>query len=215
GYYDQTAYLWKTGIYRGTAPETLAVQVKNLSLETGADLPDWTPGSTTSPTPSPTPTPSPSPTPSPTPGGSLTGTSGNDVLNGTSANNDVINGGAGNDTINGFGGNDTLTGGTGKDAFVFSTKLGSTNVDKITDFSVADDTIHLNDVVFTNVGWGPLADSAFWIGTAAHDQSDRIIYNSSTGALSYDPDGTGSAAAVKFATLAAGLKMTAADFLVI
>ncbi|WP_262300412.1 polysaccharide lyase, partial [Microvirga sesbaniae] len=31
GYYDQTAYLWKTGIYRGTAPETLAVQVKNLS----------------------------------------------------------------------------------------------------------------------------------------------------------------------------------------
>lgn len=34
GYYDQTAYLWKTGIYRSSAPETIAVDVKNLQMTT-------------------------------------------------------------------------------------------------------------------------------------------------------------------------------------
>lgn len=225
GYYNQTAYLWKTGIYRSTAPETLAVQVKNLSMETGTDLPDFVPGAsmpTPIPTPAPTPVPTvpttstPSQTPTTTkPAVNINGTSGNDVLKGTSSNNDVIKGGAGNDILNGFGGNDTLTGGSGRDVFVFSTKLGSGNVDKITDFNVVDDTIHLNDVVFTKLKWGQLASQAFWIGSAAHDRDDRIIYNNKTGDLLYDADGTGSTAAVKFANLSAGLKLTAADFLVI
>jgi serralysin len=40
--------------------------------------------------------------------------------------------------------------------------------------------------------------------------------NSSTGALFYDADGSGSAiASVQFATLGAGLGLTAADFLVV
>ena len=36
-----------------------------------------------------------------------------------------------------------------------------------------------------------MSSSAFYVGAAAHDSTDRIIYNSDTGALSYDPDGTG------------------------
>ena len=86
GYYDQTAYLWKTGIYRATAPETLAVNVKDLKLQTGYDLPDFNSGNpnTTPTSPTPTPTPIPTPTPS-TPSATITGTTGNDVLKGSSS----------------------------------------------------------------------------------------------------------------------------------
>ena len=58
---------------------------------------------------------------------------------------------------------------------------------------------------------GQLASDAFYSGSAAHDSTDRIIYNPRTGALSYDADGTGSAAPVQFAT---GLTVTAGDFIV-
>lgn len=62
---------------------------------------------------------------------------------------------------------------------------------------------------------GTLAASAFWVGSAAHLASDRIIYNSATGGLFYDADGTGAAAAVRFATVGTGLGLTNADFVVI
>jgi serralysin len=41
---------------------------------------------------------------------------------------------------------------------------------------------------------------------------DRIIYNSATGALGYDQDGTGAAAQTKFATLPTGLGLTEVHF---
>ena len=50
-------------------------------------------------------------------------------------------------------------------------------------------------------------------GTKALDSSDRIIYNNKTGDLSYDADGTGSTAAVKFAVMENKATITAADFL--
>jgi serralysin len=53
------------------------------------------------------------------------------------------------------------------------------------------------------------------IGAAAQDAQDRIIYNSATGALLYDSDGVGGAAAVQFAELSAGLALTNLDFLVV
>ena len=51
-------------------------------------------------------------------------------------------------------------------------------------------------------------------GAAAHDGDDRIVYNSATGNLFFDPDGNGPAAAVRFAHLAAGLALSSGDFLV-
>jgi len=47
------------------------------------------------------------------------------------------------------------------------------------------------------------------------DASDRIIYNNATGQLFFDPDGTGAAAAVHFATLTGAPAITASDFTMI
>lgn len=58
------------------------------------------------------------------------------------------------------------------------------------------------------------ADS-FFIGTAAIDASGRIIYNSASGALLYDVDGSGAGAASQVATLSAGLSLTNGDFLIL
>ena len=53
------------------------------------------------------------------------------------------------------------------------------------------------------------------IGAAATSAEDRIIYDSSTGNLFYDPDGDGAQAQVQFAQLQTGLALTAADFLIV
>jgi Ca2+-binding RTX toxin-like protein len=150
----------------------------------------------------------------PTTTNTLTGTSAANSLTGTSAN-DLINGGAGDDKIWAKNGSDVLIGGAGKDTFTFDTKPGSSNVDMIVDFNVADDTIRLNDTVFTKLKYGQLSSSSFVTGEKALDAGDRIIYNDKTGALSYDADGTGSAAAVQFAMIENLAKLTAADFIVI
>jgi serralysin len=148
----------------------------------------------------------------------LVGSGFNDSVFGDNGNN-AINGGAGNDTIKGYGGNDTLTGGAGIDLFVFNSALDmATNVDAIADFNVAADTIQLDNAVFTALAaTGMLAASAFKdIAVAAKDADDRIIYNSDTGALYYDADGSGSTFGnVKFATLSGAPDLTAADFVVI
>jgi len=62
---------------------------------------------------------------------------------------------------------------------------------------------------------GNLSADDFVKGGAAGDASDRLIYNSSTGALYYDPDGVGGTAQQQIATLSKNLGLTAADFLLI
>ena len=154
----------------------------------------------------------------------ITGGSGNDRLYGHTGNDalrgaggrDILLGDAGNDDLFGGVGNDVLTGGRGQDDFVFNTApSGSTNFDRITDFSAVDDRILLENAVFTRLAAGGLAASQFVLGTQAQDANDRIIYQRATGTLWYDRDGTGAAAKVAFADLADGTALTAADFLVI
>jgi Ca2+-binding RTX toxin-like protein len=77
---------------------------------------------------------------------------------------------------------------------------------------VATDTIRLENAVFTGLAGGVLAAAAFFKGSAAHDADDRVIYNPVNGALLFDKDGLGGAAAVRFATVSTGLAMTNADF---
>jgi Ca2+-binding RTX toxin-like protein len=144
----------------------------------------------------------------------LNGGDGADSMNGL-AGVDRLRGGAGADTLDGGLGHDVLTGGASQDAFQFASALSKPrNMDTVSDFSVRDDTILLDNQVFATLAEGRLTNAAFHIGAAAGDGSDRIVYDAATGALYYDADGTGATAAITFAMLDPGLAMTRADFLV-
>ncbi|CAN5355677.1 hypothetical protein BH10PSE7_BH10PSE7_25020 [soil metagenome] len=143
----------------------------------------------------------------------FTGYSFNDVLSG-GGGIDRLSGAGGNDTLNGGLGNDILKGGDGKDSFVFSTVLGG-NRDAISDFSVADDTIRLNNAVFEELSDGRLKAGEFHIGKGAADENDHIIYNQDTGVLTYDSNGSEQGGGVQFAKLAVDLDLTRLDFFII
>jgi Ca2+-binding RTX toxin-like protein len=144
----------------------------------------------------------------------ITGGAGNDVLNGA-AGDDALIGGAGNDTLVGGAGNDVLEGGAGNDVFLFNAAPGATNVDVIEDFASGADHLRLDNAVYTALGPdGALAAAAFNAGagfTAGQDASDRLIYDTTTGALYYDRDGSGIAASVQIATLADHPALLATD----
>ena len=143
---------------------------------------------------------------------------GNDVAQVIgNAGDNVLRGLGGNDQLQGMHGNDILTGGAGNDYFLFNSGLEElTNVDTITDYSAATDTIRLSDIVFAQAGaLGTLAADAYHTGVAATDAEDRIIYNSSTGALLHDADGNGANEAIQFATLGTELSITHNDFAVV
>src|SRR5262249_17422390 len=138
------------------------------------------------------------------------------VITGNSGVN-TLSGSDGDDTLNGGAGHDALNGGPGHDTFVFAS-ISAADSDTISGFVSADDTIDLNNAVLTAVGPdGALASAAFWSSTTgvAHDLDDRIIYNTTTGEIHYDADGTGTGAAVLIATLSAHPALALADFTII
>jgi serralysin len=151
----------------------------------------------------------------------LTGNGFKNTIIGNAAKN-TLKGQGGNDTLYGGRGEDALTGGKGKDVFVFDTKAGKGNRDVISDFDVKDDSIWLDNAVFTKLGkHGSEAKPAklnkhfFVIGDEAQDNNDYLIYDKATGKLLYDADGSGSRAAVEIATLTKDLALTYRDFFVI
>jgi serralysin len=167
----------------------------------------------------------------------LSGNNGSNVINGDDLLNNVIKGLGGNDKVHGYGGNDKLYGdsgndylyggagndqlwgGSGKDSFVFDYKPNAkTNKDVIKDFRVKDDTIRLDNKVFTKIGKdGTLKAGAFWTNNTgkAHDKDDRVIYDKNSGVLYYDADGSGKGAGVAFATISKNLSLTNKDFYVL
>lgn len=129
-------------------------------------------------------------------------------------------GGNGADKLTGNGVNNTLTGNAGADKFVFNTTLGTSNVDTIVDFTVGSDQIQLDDAVFSAlIASTAVAVSQFLSGsglTAAIDANDFLIYNTSTGALYYDADGSATGyTAIQFALLQNKAALTTAQFVVI
>ncbi|WP_262271557.1 calcium-binding protein [Microvirga yunnanensis] len=149
---------------------------------------------------------------------------GNDRVTG-GAKSDFLVGGAGDDTLNGRagddkfiagGGNDVLTGGLGDDAFIFNAALNAaTNVDRIRDFRASDDTMHLDDAVFTGLTAGSLSAGAFALTSAVAEADDRVVYDQGTGNLLFDANGGTRDDAVVFARLENRASITSADFLVI
>ena len=113
----------------------------------------------------------------------------------------AITGNNGANLIDGKGGADYLAGYGGADTFVFSSALGSSNIDRIADFLSGTDKIALSSTIFTTLASGALNPNALRIGSAAQDADDRIIYDPNSGALFYDADGNGSGAQIQFASL--------------
>ncbi len=148
-----------------------------------------------------------------------TGNGEANAITGNSAAN-TLAGLDGADTLAGGLGNDTLLGGTGADTFVFNTSpSASTNLDTVQDFAAGRDKLAFSRAVFTSFAvTGAISADAFWSGAgvnAAHDATDRLIYNTTTGVLWYDRDGTGSSAAVQVAVLTGAPGLAFADFQII
>lgn len=104
--------------------------------------------------------------------------------------NNIIVAGDGHDNLYGGAGNDILTGGAGEDAFVFNTKLSSTNVDTITDFESGVDWLSLNKKLFNKLAKSFTEDNLVY-GDKAQDANDYLIFNTQNNTLYYDADGSG------------------------
>ncbi|TAN53497.1 MAG: hypothetical protein EPN21_01355, partial [Methylococcaceae bacterium] len=141
------------------------------------------------------------------------GLSGNSAINGTgNALANALTGNSAANTLAGGGGADTLTGGLGNDVFQLTTLTQNT----ITDFSVADDTLQLENAVFSALtATGALNAANFAVGSAAQNANDYLVYNPGSGELFYDADGGGNGAATAIALLGAGLALSGTDFTVI
>lgn len=155
----------------------------------------------------------------------LNGTPNADTLNGAAGHddlagfggNDRLNGGANDDTLTGGAGLDRLTGGANNDTFVFSTALAG-SADTVTDYNVAQDTIHIRANLVGNLPAGPLGNTRFKsIATprGAVDANDRIIYIRSTGELMFDRNGSAAGGRVLIATLPRNLTMVASEVVII
>lgn len=125
-----------------------------------------------------------------------------DVLTGDGGRN-YLYGYGGNDVIAGGGGNDVLRGFEGEDSFVFDTELAASNVDRILDFEVGSDMLVLDSAVFEGLDAGSLDPRAFLSGAApvASSADQRILYDTETGRIYFDSDGSGVELAVAFAQL--------------
>jgi serralysin len=148
---------------------------------------------------------------------SLVGGDGNDTLYGMDGA-DTLSGGNGRDLLEGGTGNDVLTGGAGLDIIRWgSAPNPAGNVDSIKDFLPADDALQLENGVFLKLTTtGPLNASFFRAsstGTAA-DSNDHVVYETDTGKLFYDADGSGAGAALLLATLTGAPSLTSADIFV-
>ncbi|NEQ68871.1 MAG: calcium-binding protein [Symploca sp. SIO2D2] len=128
---------------------------------------------------------------------------------------DILIGDNGTNSLNGSKGDDLLTGGAGADKFNFSSF--NQGIDTITDFnSTQGDRIQVSASGFGNgLTLGMLDAEEFTIGSAATRASDRFIYNDTTGALFFDPDGTGTLGQVQFAQLSGGVALTNSDIFVV
>jgi len=151
---------------------------------------------------------------------SLVGSAAGDSLKGGKGN-DLIIGNAGNDFIYGGAGKDILTGGSGSDTFIFNTTPNkSSNIDTLTDFSSGVDKLQFDKAIFKSIGsTGTLNADAFYANagaTSGHDTTDRFVYNTTSGYLYYDADGSGKNVAVQIALIgvASHPDLVVTDFIV-
>jgi Ca2+-binding RTX toxin-like protein len=139
----------------------------------------------------------------------LVGGAGNDTLFGESGN-DILRGGTGFDVLYGGKGNDLLIGGQGADSLI-----GNGGSDEFRFYSVDDagDNIkqfsRKEDIIsFSASGFlgglrkdMPVLNEQFTLEMSSSSSSTRFLYDRSSGILSFDSDGNGSASAIPIVTL--------------
>jgi len=127
----------------------------------------------------------------------LKGGNGDDKLYGGDKN-DVLEGGSGDDWLYGEDGYDMFTGGAGADRFYIDGPTGT--YDKVTDFEHGIDKLAMSKSEYSVQS---LADIDFVSGRRpmAESKGPTLLYNTESGQLWWDPDGTGSKDAVHTADL--------------
>jgi Ca2+-binding RTX toxin-like protein len=160
--------------------------------------------------------------------GSGTGNSLDNGLFGGAEYTCTLRGMAGNDTLDGGGfGRDVLIGGPGGDTFRFAAQPDRYNADAIADFGVGADRLLLqnghppipgnspsNTADYGEPGTLAADDARFYAAagaTSGHDASDRLVYDTDTGRLYYDPDGSGAQTAQPIFTLRGAPALLATD----
>lgn len=174
----------------------------------------------------------------------LIGTAGADMIKGFSGN-DKISGLGGDDVLIGGYGKDMMWGGAGKDTFVFDNPVKKGHFDHIADFNSADDTIQISlsalqsfkvkvakEEVFESLegtregkkqGFFSLdkvfdkgrMESKFFTKGSAKDSFDFVTYDSKTGFVYLDLDGSGGSKGFAIAKLKPGTYVQAGDFVFI
>ncbi len=113
-----------------------------------------------------------------------------------------------------------LSGGSGQDSYVFR-EFGAQNADTVANFDTNWDSLRFDGSAFTAAGGaGHFAadDARFYAAPGAaggHDADDRFVYNTSTGQLYYDADGSGAGDAQLVATVQGAPAVAANDIWVI
>jgi uncharacterized protein len=137
----------------------------------------------------------------------INGGAGDDIIYG-GAGADVLIGGLGNDALIGEAGADIMTGGGGADRFFFSTPLDGV-VDIITDFGNGVDQLFIQRTAF---GLAPGSSVNLVVnGPATVLLAPTFLYNSASGVLSFDADGSGAGAAVDFANIGPNIGLSVGD----
>ncbi len=152
---------------------------------------------------------------------SLNGGAGNDSFRG-GKDDDILIGGEGADILNGERGDDILTGGADPDLFVFDTDevfdANMLGIDSITDFNPVEDLIELEAVTFTAFETTEEIQQNFAVVASESDAAASeafIVYDSTTGNLYYNVDGTapGFGSGGQFATLEGAPGLAAENFM--
>lgn len=134
---------------------------------------------------------------------------GNDRISGSAAANtlygnggdDVLRGAAGDDVLIGGLGKDTLQGGAGSDRFYFFN--ANEGGDKISGFDMTDLVLLEGSAFGVGNFSGAATEDLFTISRTNHASSrdDRLIFNTTTDTLWFDPDGSGSKHAIEIARI--------------
>lgn len=148
-------------------------------------------------------------------GDTFIGNKSNNCLEGRDGD-DILSGQNGKDKIIGGVGSDSLTGGGGDDKFIYEATTEGGDI--ITDFSSGgsggNDRFVFDGAAFGGLSRGKLAADMFQSSTSdtATTADVRFMYETDTGILRFDDDGSGQHGAIIIATLQPGATLVLSDF---